>query len=164
MLKKWLIKSGVMIIVFAGYTYVLNPARTYLSSEIIRPQFEKLSADNEHIEIVSIEPKAFLIDWKSGNEKSKSVQYKSPFGLFWGIGMVTLIAVSSPKKYYLVLNVIHVATGVFGASFLFLGACCSVHYFLISDFLIGYVEAIGSLILAPLCYIGQKNNSKGLDS
>jgi len=158
MLKKWLIKTVFMLIVFAGYSFIVNPTRTYLNSEIILPAFEELSSENTQIDVVNIRPKAFSIDWKSGSENLKHAQYKSPFGLFWGIGMVTLIAVSAPKKYYLILNVLHLITGSLGALFLFLGAGFSVYFFLVSDFFIEYVEAIGSLLLAPLSYIAEQTN------
>lgn len=159
MVKKWLIKAGFMLVVFAGYSFIINPARTYLSSEIILPAFQELSLDNGHIKVNNIRPKAFSVNWKSGSENPKKAQFKSPFGLFWGIGMVTLIAVSAPKKYYLMLNILHVITGSFGAFFLFLGAGSSVYFFLVSDFFIEYVEALGSLLLAPLSYIAKQANS-----
>lgn len=159
-LKNWLAKFAWIIVVFSAYSFIVNPMRVYINSELVRPAFDAHTLANRNIKVTYPGPKFFAFDWRMDQEKWKNSKYKSPFGMFWGVGMVILILVSAPKKYYLILNLLHLFTGITAVVFVLLGATHHVYLFLVSDFAIEYLAPVGSLVLAPLAYIESVSKNK----
>ena len=148
----WGSRILLSLLVVLIYFIIWRPVRVGVTKKAVYPQVKYLQEEQSTYQ-ARLRSGALLIDYEYNN-KSKQLQYRPQFGLFFLISLVALFFVSQAGWHYLLLVGLHILASVLTYLCLMVGASGVELGFILTDAISGYLAPALSLALVPLVIKG----------
>ncbi len=149
-------RSLLILILITGYLYLLRPARVLFNEALLA----RVSVESPYI----VEKRATgvyiaMSDWPD----HKKLLIKSPFGMYFLLGMSGLVLIGGSRKNFIRLAAIHSVIWLLAYLFFLTGSAGFFGLFRLMDLCVNYLLPIFTLGYVPFVYLEQRNKHTSLN-
>ncbi|MDZ7681674.1 MAG: hypothetical protein U5J63_08195 [Fodinibius sp.] len=148
-LAKRLLYAGLICLI---YFSLWRPARVTITENLVAPQVTYLDSSGDAFSS-GLQTGSLLINYVYA-DRTKQLQYRPQFGLFFLITLLALLFVSQNRRHYLMLGLLHLGASLLTYLFLIVGATGVTVGFILTDAISGYLTPALSLAIVPLVIRG----------